>query len=1024
MELFGKIVEVFKIIFRTTDDTTADPSVHSQVTMEVNSSQTYNQDVTLQLPNTNQSDILVSRDSTDVLTNKTIDASSNPISGLEHGVHVDNPTSNVHGVTGSVVGTSDTQTLTQKTLDATPGTNTITNITTTSIDATTLVTEADTIAGNDSDTQIPTTAATRARVESHELDAADAHAASAITNTPAGGVAATTAQGAIDELDTDKLARDGSQPMTGSLNMGDTNSITDVASIELEDGATIDTETGSGQVDIGGTNATQVNIGRSGQDTVVRGNLTVQGTTTTVNTDTLDVEDPNITVNNGGSDATSEGAGLTVERTSTDGSLIYRDTSASKFAAGPVGSESDLVDTDGSQILQNKTIQGINGGGTNIITGLTDSSINPGANINASKLGTGDVSNTEFNQLNGVTSEIVQVDGAQTINGTKTMAGPILNNPAINGAGIDDAANPVTITANTSGLTLDGTVSGTMIKDEDNMVSDSDVHLATQQSIKTYVDNSVGGATGSGSGEINYITNPLFNANADGWYTIDTGGATPSDTLTAPTQPASNAFTITSSTDYIIEGNASGKITKVAAQSPFEDCICTEFTIPEGTRAQPQKLEFRWHTDALSQIKNPNWKVWLIQNSGGGSGTATEITPEFITNEDDFKSAKYRATWTPNSTNVANYRLVLQYNGSDTDAEEFYIDSVVVGPEQISSTPRETIRSAVIDGSVGYNTGQWWTYTSGAAVPTTYTSTNFADDSSINIVKVQSTTVSFSDTVEKRFIWNGNALGKGHATPLVISQAQANRLLTVEFDYRVNTVWNRSNTELDVIIISELDDSTYVLPNRLTVDSVGTYHFKDSVVLPGAGNYRLLLHINSATSAADNLDIGNLYVGTGAPGNIAQVPLATIEQPGIVKSPAYLTGQGNGIGFTVGALQAVNFSVQTANGITADGGTSGTTFTVQEAGLYNIDSSIMWSSGAAGTGDQLITFILVNGITQYRTIDYGRGITFQHTNVSKTLQLSAGDTINISASGSSNFSVYVGGGAGTYRQLSIYRITA
>jgi hypothetical protein len=109
---------------------------------------------------------------------------------------------------------------------------------------------------------------------------------------------------------------------------------------------------------------------------VIPGDLTVNGTTTTINSTNLDVVDQNITVNVGGNDASSIGAGLTIERTSTNGSIIFNPSAGSYFKAGLAGLESDLVNIDAAQVITNKDIDGGTASNTNRITVPSDTYAN------------------------------------------------------------------------------------------------------------------------------------------------------------------------------------------------------------------------------------------------------------------------------------------------------------------------------------------------------------------------------------------------------------------------------------------------------------------------------------------------------------------------------------------------------------------------------------------------------------------------------------------------------------------------
>ena len=122
----------------------------------------------------------------------------------------------------------------------------------------------------------------------------------------------------------------------------------------------------------------------------VTGNLTVTGTTTTVNSSTIQVTNS----------FTFEGS----TRDDYETTLTVIDPTADRTITLPnaTGTVSLL---DNTETLTNKTIDADN----NTITNIGDDELSSG--ISATKIGNGDVDNTELSYLNGVTSSIqTQID--------------------------------------------------------------------------------------------------------------------------------------------------------------------------------------------------------------------------------------------------------------------------------------------------------------------------------------------------------------------------------------------------------------------------------------------------------------------------------------------------------------------------------------------------------------------------------------------------------------------------------------
>lgn len=164
-------------------------------------------DKTLTLPDA--TDTLVGKATTDVLTNKSIDADTNTITNIENADikaaaaidatkiadgSVDNTEfQQISGLTSPAVGTTQAQTLTNKTIVV--ANNTVTtaasgNLTSTELNAALAELQGD----------IDTNAS---GLSNHLSDTTDAHDASAISNVPSGNLVATDVQSALDELQTD-----------------------------------------------------------------------------------------------------------------------------------------------------------------------------------------------------------------------------------------------------------------------------------------------------------------------------------------------------------------------------------------------------------------------------------------------------------------------------------------------------------------------------------------------------------------------------------------------------------------------------------------------------------------------------------------------------------------------------------------------------------------------------------------------------------------------------------------------------
>ena len=480
------------------------------------------------------------------------------------------------------------------------------------------------------------------------------------------------------------------------------------------------------------TNSFNSAISLSGADVTVKGNFTVSGTTTTVNSTTVSIGDNIISLN--GSGATN--AGIVVRDatspTTTSGSLLW-DTTNDKWIAGPLGAEDDVVLRTTSQTLTNKTISGASNTLSNIGNGsLTNSSItiagtstSLGGTISAATIGNAIGAFSGSAQVTGLANSQL-TNSSITIAGTSTSLGGSISAATIgNAIGAFSGSAQVALTGTTgfgtylnqavlttsnptfnSVIAADHRSTGTgyITYDTDNAGTNSLIIRKYGTTVATF--NSSGNSVFAGTISASNFSGTSSGTNTGDQTTI-TGAA---GSVTTPTYNDGTTFvsrfdaqTDGTSKTYTIYNSTSGdqplstglyNVLMTKWSGAYGSMIAIDTEPGKGNLYLRQKYSSTWGT-WRTVLDSSNYTTYTVPTTG-----ATSIT-----------TLGTIATGTWNGTAIANAYLA---NSS------FYVGTTSISLGRASAS--QTLTGVNIDGSAG---SVAWTNVSGR--PTAVSS--FTNDS-------------------------------------------------------------------------------------------------------------------------------------------------------------------------------------------------------------------------------------------------------------------------------------------------------
>jgi len=246
-----------------------------------------------------------------------------------------------------------------------------------------------------------------------------------------------------------------------------------------------------------------------GADLTVTGDFTVNGTTTTVDTTNMVVKDPLIELNTGASSNAND-LGIIMERGSTgDNIFMGWDESGDHFAFGTTTATGSSTGNITYAFAQGR-FAGLNLSGTSADLGTVTTMDLDGGSIDGAIIGANSAAAGTFTNLTSTGNTTLgnasgdsltyhpnawTLTNAVTITGTWTNLGAVttvdINGGSVDGATVGAASASTgaftTLAASTSlALATGATVTG--IEDSDTFSSNSNTLLATQQSIKAYID--------------------------------------------------------------------------------------------------------------------------------------------------------------------------------------------------------------------------------------------------------------------------------------------------------------------------------------------------------------------------------------------------------------------------------------------------------------------------------------------------------------------------------------------------------